>query len=292
MAFLKKEEKPIFFKQIARGLCTGFFESIICYPTEFVKTQLQLQSNVGKSYNGMVDCAVKNIRTHGPFSLYRGSAPLILGASLKQSARWTVYGQVSNYFRQDNGSISLHHNMIAGFCAGASESALAVTPIETIKTRATDDLRLGTKKYTNSLDATIKILKVEGPKGIYRGLLPTILKHGTDQMLRFPLQQFYFNLFFGDDTRRKTNPMLNGLCGAAAGGTSVTITMPQDVVKTRMQGEAASRLYKSTFDCAKQVLEKEGILAFYTGIWPRFFRVSLGVGMTFTFYPLMSNLIK
>jgi len=291
MAFLTKEENPSMLKQVARGLCTGFFEAVICYPTEFVKTQLQLQSNVSKSYNGMLDCAVKNIRTHGSFSLYRGSAPLIFGASVKQSARWTAYGQVSNYFRRVDGSIALHHNMMAGFCAGTAESTLAVTPIETVKTRATDDLRRGTKKYTNSLDAAIKILKAEGPQGIYRGLLPTILKHGTDQMLRFPLQQLYFNLFFGNDAERKKSPVLNGLCGAAAGGTSVVITMPQDIVKTRMQGEDASSLYKSTFDCAKQVLEKEGFLFFYTGLWARFIRVSLGVGMTFTFYPLMSNLI-
>jgi len=291
MAFLKKEKKPSMVKQLARGVCTGFFEAAICYPTEFVKTQLQLQSNVSKLYSGMFDCAVKNIRTNGPLSLYRGSAPLIFGASVKQSARWMAYGQVSNYFRRDDGSIALYHNMIAGFCAGTIESMVAVTPIETVKTRVTDDLRLGSKKYINSLDASIKILKAEGPQGIYRGLLPTILKHGTDQMLRFPLQLFYFILIFGNDAKRKTNPLMNGLCGAAAGGTSVLITMPQDIVKTRMQGEAASRLYKSTFDCAKQVLEKEGILFFYTGIWPRFIRVCLGAGMTFTFYPLMSNLI-
>jgi len=289
MAFMKKEEKPSMVKQLVKGFCTGFIEAIICYPTEFVKTQLQLQSKVNIQYNGIYDCAIQNVRAHGPLSLYRGAAPLILGSSFKQMTRWTAYAQVSNVFRRDDGSIALHHNMFSGFCAGTAEATLAVTPIETLKTRATDDLRLGTKKYTSSLDAAVKIVKSEGPIGLYRGVCPTILKQGTNQMVRFPIQQFYFKLFFGNDEKKRANPWLNGLCGAAAGGSSVLLTMPQDTVKTRMQGEAAKKLYKGTFDCAKQILQKEGILFFWTGTWPRFIRVTLDVGITFTIYPLLSK---
>jgi len=289
MAFMKKEEKPSLFKQLAKGFTTGFIEAIICYPTEFVKTQLQLQSKVNPQYNGIMDCAVKTVQNNGPMSLYRGAAPLIFGSSFKQMARWTAYAQVSNVFRRDDGSIALHHNMFSGFCAGTSEAILAVTPIETLKTRATDDLRLGTKKYSSSLDATIKIVRAEGPVGLYRGVVPTIMKQGTNQMVRFPIQQFYFKMFFGNDAEKKSNPWLNGLCGAAAGGTSVVMTMPQDTVKTRMQGEAAKKLYTGTLDCIKQILQKEGILFFWTGTWPRFIRVTLDVGITFTIYPLLSK---
>jgi len=289
MAFMKKEEKPSLLKQLAKGFTTGFIEAIICYPTEFVKTQLQLQSKANPQYNGIIDCAVKNVKNNGPMSLYRGAAPLIFGSSFKQMARWTAYAQVSNVFRRDDGSIALHHNMLSGFCAGTSEAVLAVTPIETLKTRATDDLRLGTKKYNSSLDATIKIVRAEGPIGLYRGVVPTIMKQGTNQMVRFPIQQFYFKLFFGNDEEKKSNPWLNGLCGAAAGGSSVLLTMPQDTVKTRMQGEAAKKLYKGTLDCINQILQKEGILFFWTGTWPRFIRVTLDVGITFTIYPLLSK---
>jgi len=289
MAFMKKEEKPSLVKQLAKGFTTGFIEAIICYPTEFVKTQLQLQSKVNPQYNGIIDCAVKNVKQNGPMSLYRGAAPLIFGSSFKQMARWTAYAQVSNVFRREDGSIALHYNMLSGFCAGTSEAVLAVTPIETLKTRATDDLRLGTKKYNSSLDATIKIVRAEGPTGLYRGVVPTIMKQGTNQMVRFPIQQFYFKLFFGNDEEKKSNPWLNGLCGAAAGGSSVLLTMPQDTVKTRMQGEAAKKLYKGTLDCIQQILKKEGILFFWTGTWPRFIRVTLDVGITFTIYPLLSK---
>merc|ERR550525_1100642 len=268
MAFMKKGGKeqsiPMW---LAKGFTTGFIEAVICYPTEFVKTQLQLQSKVNPQYNGIMDCAMKNIKTNGPLSLYRGAAPLIFGSSFKQMARWTGYAKVSEQFRDKEGNLALHHNMFSGFCAGASEAVLAVTPIETLKTRATDDLRRGTNRYSGSLDACIKIIKAEGPKGLYMGVTPTILKQGTNQLIRFPIQQFYFSLMFGDDDEKAKNPWLNGISGAMAGGTSVLLTMPQDTLKTRMQGEEARKLYKGTLDCAKQIIQKEGILFFWTGTW-------------------------
>jgi len=39
---------------IAKGFMTGTIEAIICYPTELVKTTLQLQSKTNPQYKGMV----------------------------------------------------------------------------------------------------------------------------------------------------------------------------------------------------------------------------------------------
>jgi len=44
-----------------KGSLTGFIEAIICYPTEFVKTQLQLQSKANPEYTGILDCAKKTV---------------------------------------------------------------------------------------------------------------------------------------------------------------------------------------------------------------------------------------
>lgn len=65
--------------------------------------------------------------------------------------------------------MTIPKRMLAGACGGVSEAILAVTPIETLKTRVTDDVRRGTKNYTGSFDAVVKILKSEGPAGLYMG---------------------------------------------------------------------------------------------------------------------------
>jgi hypothetical protein len=45
-------------KGIIAGGITGGIEICITYPTEYIKTQLQLDEKVGK-YNGIADCAKK-----------------------------------------------------------------------------------------------------------------------------------------------------------------------------------------------------------------------------------------
>lgn len=287
MAFMKKERNPL--KSFVKGFVTGFVEAVICYPTEFVKTQLQLQSKANPEYSGIMDCVKKVVKGHGPLALYRGAMPLIIGSSVKQMVRWSTYSNVSGVFRKDDNSIDILPNMFSGACAGAAEATFAVTPIETLKNRCIDDIRRGTNKYTGSFDAMMKIIRSEGLGGLYMGLAPTIAKQGTNQMVRFPIQQMYFQLFFGGDPEKKKNPFLNGLCGAAAGGTSVVLTMPQDTIKTRMQGEEAKALYKGTLDCIKQTVKKEGVRFLWTGTWPRFVRVTLDVGITFTIYPLIGQ---
>ena len=47
-----------FLKGIIAGAITGGIEICITYPTEYVKTQLQLDEKVGK-YKGIADCAKK-----------------------------------------------------------------------------------------------------------------------------------------------------------------------------------------------------------------------------------------
>jgi len=290
MAFVTKKETGA--KTIVKGFLTGGSQAALTYPTEYVKTQLQLQSKTNPEYNGIMDCASKTIKNHGPQGLYRGALPLILGSSGKQAARWTGYETAANALKDENGKLSVPMRMLAGACGGVSEAVLAVTPIETLKTRVTDDMRRGTGNYTGSFDAVVKIVKAEGPMGLYMGLAPTIAKQATNQAVRFPVQFYCKQLMTGGDKSLDAHPIYNGASGAVAGAVSVLATMPQDTVKTRMQGEEAKKLYKSTMDCAMQIMKKEGPMFFYSGTWPRMIRVSLDVAITFAIFPILGKYIS
>ncbi len=228
--------------------------------------------------------------------LYAGAAPLIVGSSGKQAARWTAYTTASNALRDKNGNLSIGANIVSGICAGVSEAVFAVTPMETVKTRVADAQRTaGSGKgpsYKGSLDATIQILKSEGPGGIYRGVVPTILKQATNQAVRFPVHSMFMAVLAGEDKVRRANPLVSGLAGALAGAVSVIVTMPQDTVKTRMQSNDAKSLYSGTMDCFKKILRNEGPAFFFAGTLPRLVRVSLDVGITFTIFPLLGQLFE
>lgn len=74
------------------GGITGGIEILITYPTEFVKTQLQLDESSSKSgqarkYEGPVDCVKKTIHNRGFFGLYRGLSVLLYGSIPKSAVR-------------------------------------------------------------------------------------------------------------------------------------------------------------------------------------------------------------
>jgi solute carrier family 25 citrate transporter 1 len=288
MAFVKKEH-PL--KSVVKGFATGGTMVVASYPLEFCKTQLQLQSKANPEFSGMPDVFKKTMSKHGISGLYKGSSVRIFGAGAQQMCRWGAYTNISAFFRDEKGKISVIGNSLSGLGAGVVEAVCAVTPVETVKTRVNDDMRRGTGNYRGSGDAIVKILKSEGPLGLYRGAAPTIAKQACNQAVRMPLQLQCFTLIsFGDDSK-KSSPIYNGIAGAMAGVGSVFLTQPQDCVKSKMQGEEAKKLYAGTIDCAKQMFKNEGIGAFFAGSVPRSIQMAANVGLTFAIYPVVGQLL-
>lgn len=291
MAFVTKKDTGV--KTVIKGFLTGGTQAAITYPTEFVKTQLQLQSKTNPEFTGIGDCFRKTIAKHGIAGCYVGAPVRIIGAGFQQMFRWGAYTNLAGIARdQQTGKLSPLMSTLCGLGAGITEAVCAVTPVETLKTRVTDDQRRGTGNYKGSGDALVKILKSEGPIGLYRGAFPTILKQGTNQAVRMPLQvQFMALITFGDEAKNK-NPLLNGAAGFLAGCGSVVLTQPQDCVKSRMQGEAAKELYSGTVDCAMKMMKNEGPTSFFAGAIPRMVQVGLASGISFAIFPVISELLN
>jgi len=291
MAFVTKKDTGL--KTVVKGFLTGGTQASLTYPTEYVKTQLQLQSKTNPEFNGIIDCAKKTINEHGVKGLYRGAGVRIIGAGFQQMFRWGAYTNlVNNVGRDANGKLSPVMNALCGMGAGVCEAVCAVTPVETVKTRVTDDQRRGTGNYKGSADAIVKIMKNEGPMGLYRGAFPTILKQGTNQAVRMPLQVQIFAMLSMGDESKKQSPLYNGGAGFLAGCGSVLLTQPQDCVKSRMQGEAAKELYSGTVDCAMQMMKKEGPAVFFSGCVPRMVQVGLTSGISFALFPVISQMLN
>ncbi len=85
------EKKQKFSYGVSGGI-TGGIEICITFPTEFVKTQLQLDEGSSRrgearQYNGVIDCVKKTVRTRGVSGLYRGLSVLLYGSIPKSGVR-------------------------------------------------------------------------------------------------------------------------------------------------------------------------------------------------------------
>jgi solute carrier family 25 citrate transporter 1 len=65
----------------------------------------------------------------------QGCTTLIIGNSLKAGIRFVAFDAYKNMLADAEGKVSGPATVIAGFGAGATESLLAVTPFESIKTQ-------------------------------------------------------------------------------------------------------------------------------------------------------------
>jgi len=130
-----------------------------------------------------------------------------------------------------------------GAIAGAA-GATAVYPIDLVKTRMQNQRTgsyVGELLYRNSIDCFRKVIRHEGPTGLYRGLVPQLMGVAPEKAIKLTMNDLV------RDTIRKNNdqrlPLIGEvIAGGCAGGSQVMFTNPVEVVKIRLQvsGEIAS----------------------------------------------------
>lgn len=259
------------------GSVAGGLEALINWPSEVIKTELQMQSKANPVYTGYINCATTKIRTQGVVSLYRGLVPIVIGSMPKAGVR---FGGNSffrkNIFASADGNISRLGVLGAGISAGASEAILVVTPMETLKTRLIN-------ANLPFVSGTMDLLKKEGIRGIYKGVIPTVVKQSMNQGTRFLVYDELMKVILTASNKDHADAKEAVAAGIGAGIASVLVNQPVDVVKTRMQSIEATK-YKGFVDCMMKTVAQDGPTALYKGLIPRLARVVPGQGIIFGTY--------
>jgi len=211
---------------MSAGCIAGAVEATSVWPMEYIKTQLQLQArtkNVILPYNGMISGLSYTVREQGFFSLYRGLAPTLIGSFPKAGIRFGLNAFIRNKLRDNDGKLTMSKNFIAGLGAGVTEALVIVAPVETVKVKC---IELN-KSFVDSLKY---IMSTEGISGMYKGALPTALKQGSNQGLRFMWYSEYRRIVTNDG-EKNLSPIMGLLGGMSAGCFSTFGNNPFDVIK-------------------------------------------------------------
>ncbi|XP_051965182.1 tricarboxylate transport protein B, mitochondrial-like [Xyrauchen texanus] len=279
-------------KAILAGGIAGGIEICITFPTEYVKTQLQLDEKANPPrYRGITDCVSQTVRHHGGKGLYRGLSSLLYGSIPKSAVRFGVFEILSNHMKDESGKLDSTRGLVCGLGAGVMEAVLIVCPMETVKVKFIHDQSSANPKYQGFFHGVREIVRTQGIRGTYQGLTATVLKQGSNQAIRFFVMTSLRNWYKGDNPNKSINPIITGTFGAIAGAASVFGNTPLDVIKTRMQGLEAHK-YKTTMDCAVKIMRHEGPAAFYKGTIPRLGRVCLDVAIVFIIYEEVVKLLN
>ncbi|MCJ1432606.1 hypothetical protein MMC27_001963 [Xylographa pallens] len=272
-----KKEKPSALRSIIAGSTAGAVEIAITYPAEFAKTRSQLNRRLPDGQK----------LGWPPFgkAWYAGCTTLIIGNSLKAGIRFVAFDTYKTLLEDEAGNISGPRTVIAGFGAGVTESLLAVTPFESIKTTLIDDRKLAKPRMRGFLDGSAIIFRERGLRGFFQGFVPTTARQAANSATRFGsynmIKQFAQGYVAPGE---KLGTAATFSIGGLAGIITVYVTQPLDVIKTRMQSIEARKEYKNSFVCAAKIFKEEGILTFWSGAVPRLARLILSGGIVFTMY--------
>jgi len=277
-----------FHKQVIAGGSAGVVEILIMYPTDVIKTRAQLAKNSVT----MIGAAKSIIATEGFGTFYRGIASPILAEAPKRAVKFSANEQYKTMLKNDKGELTWDRAFAAGGLAGATEMFINC-PFEVVKVRMQAKESRGL--YSSTLDCAKKLVNSEGLLGLYKGGEPQLWRNAV-------WNGIYFGII---GTCRQMMPVPAGaskgqkmftdfLTGAVGGGIATTFNTPFDVVKSRMQNQAAGPNLKYTWSWPSlaTIYREEGFRALFKGYGPRMVRLGPGGGIMLVAFDKVSEWIR
>eukprot|EP00128_Syssomonas_multiformis_P012893 Colp12_sorted_trinity150504_noHs@13727 len=176
-------------------------------------------------------------------------------------------------------------HVVAGATAGIITTVIT-GPLDVVKTRLQQHHFADPKHRPHGSGVTLReIMREEGIRGWYRGLVPTLLGILPTWAIYFPAYESYKSILAKKLGMTYQTTFVHVIAAIAAGGTCAVFTNPLWVVKTRMMTQCATSdyHYHSTMDAFRKILKAEGVYGMYKGLAPSLLG-AVHVGIQFPLY--------
>jgi len=276
--FTKKEKQTgMWWRHLVAGGSAGAVSRSFTAPLDRVKIYMQVHAS--KESTLSVFGVLKNMVTEGGVkSLWRGNATNVLKIAPESAIKFAAYEQVKKLIV---GERVKDISVIERFAAGASAGAIAQTciyPLEVIKTRLAVSK---TGQYKGILDCGARVLKENGPKGLFKGYIPNLIGiipyAGIDLSIYETMKQMYMK---AHPEEKQPSIMLLLACGTFSSTCGQLASYPLALVRTRLQAGGKGNFLSMT----KNILAEEGLRGLYRGILPNFMKVLPAVSVSYVIY--------
>lgn len=127
------------------------------------------------------------------------------------------------------------------------------------------------------------MLKEGGLVSLWRGNGMNVLKIAPETAIKFSAYEQIKRMIRGHNENRNLRIYERFLAGSLAGATAQTAIYPMEVLKTRLTLRKTGQ-FSGMADCAKQMLQKEGVFAFYKGYVPNLLAIVPYAGIDLAVY--------
>ncbi|ETE71259.1 Calcium-binding mitochondrial carrier protein SCaMC-3, partial [Ophiophagus hannah] len=164
--------------------------------------------------------------------------------------------------------------LIAGAMAGAV-SRTGTAPLDRLKNNS-----------MNVLGGLKGLIHEGGMCSLWRGNGINVLKIAPESAIKFMAYEQIKRAIRGQQETLRVQERF--VAGSLAGATAQTIIYPMEVMKTRLALGKTGQ-YSGVADCARQILQKEGIPAFYKGYLPNMLGIIPYAGIDLAVYETLKN---
>jgi len=288
----KGQAKLGFYEDFLIGGVAAGVSKTVAAPIERVKLLVQNQDEMLKTgrlkepYKGVIDCFKRVVSEEGVLALWRGNWANVLRYFPTQALNLAFKEQFKTWFNynkdKDGYAMWFAANMASGGLAGAL-SLCFVYSLDYARTRLANDAKAskkggGERQFNGLIDVYRKTYASDGFVGLYRGFWVScagiVVYRGC-----------YFGFYDSLKPVLLVGEFKNSFLASFALGWIVTIvsglaSYPLDTVRRRMMmtsGEAVK--YKSSLDCAAQIIRKEGVKSLFKGAGANILRGIAGAGV-------------
>eukprot|EP00466_Bigelowiella_natans_P012866 jgi/Bigna1/82136/fgenesh1_pg.88_\ len=253
-------------RDVSIGTTVGMFTTLFAHPFDTVKTRMQLHANASTAQGyGFWGTMTSAIRNEGLGCLYKGLyGPIVAtgtkaGLSLFAKSLW-ARTLTENCGMDKKSSIT---QAVAGGLTGLSMAPILVqSELVKIRLQANESAAAG----GGPIAVFQKMWLQEGSGVLVLGLLPTALRLGSSWAVFFAGHDAFIQRIFARNDGTGAPPssptyleVLGG--GAIVGIASWIVSLPFDVVKTRMQADPVA--FPSFVSTWRTIAKTHGVRGFY-----------------------------
>ncbi|CEF60679.1 Mitochondrial uncoupling protein 4 [Strongyloides ratti] len=246
----------------------------VTYPLDVTKTRLQISRDVKPAIQkpkGMIKMSMYIVKTEGMISLWRGVTPAIYRHYIYTGIRMGTYENIRNIWNDKYGDIRPFGTIQAMFCGLVSGAVaqFAASPMDLVKVQI------------STLQASKSLYKSQGFFGLWIGWIPNCQRAALLNMADLATYDTVKHWILRN-TNLTDNWFTHGIASACSGLAAAIISLPSDVVKTRimdqirhvLDGKKDIPTYKGSIDCLMTIVRTEGFWALYRGFIPTYIRMA------------------
>nr|XP_013816474.1 PREDICTED: calcium-binding mitochondrial carrier protein SCaMC-1 [Apteryx mantelli mantelli] len=327
--FTEEEKKTgQWWKQLLAGGVAGAVSRTGTAPLDRLKVIMQVHGSKSNKMN-IASGFKQMVKEGGVRSLWRGNGVNVVKIAPETAIKFWAYEQYKKILSKDDGKLGTTERFISGSLAGATAQTsiypmevLDIGDSLTIPDEFTEEekktgqwwkqLLAGgvagavSRTGTAPLDRLKVIMQVHGSKSnkmniasgfkqmvkeggvrsLWRGNGVNVVKIAPETAIKFWAYEQYKKILSKDDGKLGTTERF--ISGSLAGATAQTSIYPMEVLKTRLAVGKTGQ-YSGMFDCAKKILKREGVKAFYKGYIPNILGIIPYAGIDLAVYELLKT---